>query len=36
VKKTFPQLSQHGISQILGCSVSTVNEALKEVEIIDG
>lgn len=36
VKKTFPQLSQHGISQILSCSVSTVNEALKEVEVIDG
>ena len=30
VRKTFPQLSQNGISQILGCSVSTVNEALRE------
>jgi hypothetical protein len=30
VRKTFPQLSQHGIGQILGCSVSTVNEALRE------
>lgn len=29
-RKTFPQLSQNGISQILGCSVSTVNEALKD------
>lgn len=37
VRRTFPQLSQNGISQILGCSVSTVNEALKhyEVETID-
>jgi len=37
VRRTFPQLSQNGISQILGCSVSTVNEALKhyEVEAID-
>lgn len=31
VRKTFPQLSQNGISQVLGCSVSTVNEALKEM-----
>ena len=28
-RKTFPQLSQNGISQILSCSVSTVNEALR-------
>jgi hypothetical protein len=26
-------LSQNGISQILGCSVSTVNEALKDYVI---
>jgi signal transduction histidine kinase len=32
-RKTFPQLSQNGISQILGCSVSTVNEALKDYVI---
>ena len=30
VRKTWPQLSQNGISQMLGCSVSTVNDALKE------
>ena len=29
VRKTFPQLSQNGIAQLLGCSVSTVNEALQ-------
>lgn len=29
-RKAFPQLSQNGISQILGCSVSTVNEALRD------
>jgi hypothetical protein len=29
-RRTFPQLSQNGISQILGCSVSTVNDALRE------
>lgn len=33
-RKTFPQLSQNGISQILGCSVSTVNEALKDYVVV--
>jgi len=28
-RKQFPSLSQNGIAQILGCSVSTVNEALQ-------
>lgn len=34
VHKTFPQLSQNGISQLLGCSVSTVNEHLRAFEEI--
>lgn len=29
VRKSFPNLSQNGISQLLGCSVSTVNVALQ-------
>lgn len=35
VRKTFPQLSQNGISQILGCSVSTVNDAVKSMEVVE-
>lgn len=34
VRKTFPQLSQNGISQLLGCSVSTVNKYVVENEEI--
>lgn len=34
-RKTFPQLSQNGISQILGCSVSTVNDALKDWVVVE-
>lgn len=29
VRTSFPNLSQNGIAQLLGCSVSTVNEALQ-------
>jgi len=29
VRMTFPNLSQNGIAQLLGCSVSTVNDALQ-------
>lgn len=29
VRTSFPNLSQNGIAQVLGCSVSTVNEALQ-------
>lgn len=29
VRTTFPNLSQNGIAQVLGCSVSTVNDALQ-------
>jgi hypothetical protein len=29
IRKEFPKLSQLGIAQLLGCSVSTVNEALQ-------
>ena len=35
VRRAFPELSQNGISQLLECSVSTVNDALKGFEIID-
>ena len=37
IRKAFPSLSQNGIAQILGCSVSTVNDALQgfQVEIIE-
>jgi chromosome segregation ATPase len=28
VRTSFPRLSQNGIAQLLGCSVSTVNDAL--------
>ena len=29
VRTSFPNLSQNGIAQLLGCSVSTVNDALQ-------
>lgn len=29
IRTTFPNLSQNGIAQLVGCSVSTVNEALQ-------
>jgi DNA-binding transcriptional regulator YiaG len=29
IRTSFPNLSQNGIAQLLGCSVSTVNDALK-------
>lgn len=32
-RKQFPALSQNGIAQILGCSVSTVNEALQGYQV---
>lgn len=33
IRTTFPTLSQNGIAQLLGCSVSTVNEALQRFEL---
>jgi len=35
VRKTFPKLSQNGISQVLDCSVSTVNKYVVENEEIN-
>ena len=37
IRKAFPSLSQNGIAQIVGCSVSTVNDALQgyQVELPD-
>lgn len=33
IRTTFPTLSQNGIAQLLGCSVSTVNEALQGYQV---
>ncbi len=33
IRKAFPSLSQNGIAQIVGCSVSTVNEALQGYQV---
>jgi molybdopterin converting factor small subunit len=33
IRTTFPNLSQNGIAQIVGCSVSTVNDALQGYQI---
>jgi hypothetical protein len=33
IRTTFPNLSQNGIAQLVGCSVSTVNEALQGYQV---
>ena len=33
IRTTFPNLSQNGIAQLIGCSVSTVNDALQGYQI---
>jgi ASC-1-like (ASCH) protein len=33
IRTTFPNLSQNGIAQLLGCSVSTVNDALQGYQV---
>ena len=33
IRATFPNLSQNGIAQLIGCSVSTVNDALQGYQI---
>jgi hypothetical protein len=33
IRKAFPTLSQNGIAQIVGCSVSTVNDALQGYQV---
>ena len=33
IRTTFPNLSQNGIAQMIGCSVSTVNEALQGYQV---
>jgi hypothetical protein len=37
VRTSFPRLSQNGIAQVLGCAVSTVNDALQSdaVEVVE-